>query len=144
MTDLLTALREDEEEILDLLRRLAPETDPERRRVLFDEVGTALRQRLAFERQELYPLACHTAADGSRQRLEDEIARRAGMEAVLDRMEEEPVASARWQRHCRRLCALMESHPPVADGILAAGAVAALGQAEAARLADRFETDWKV
>lgn len=143
MTNIFTALEEDHREVVDLLRRLCAETDPERRRVLFDEMQESLRTQRAFERAALYPEARKQAPDIGGDEIEDELRTHDAVENLLRAMEKEDPAADTWTRHCRSLLTTLEEDREAGRCGLLHRLHQVIGDHTARMLGDEYEGRWK-
>lgn len=143
MTDVFKALAEDHREVLEILRRIRAETDPQRRGVLFDEVKTSLRTHSEFERKAFYPEAEKRSDQIGRQEIESDLEEHDEVEAILRAMETEASSSDAWMQHCHRLCHAVEEHADHEERTLFPLAEKALSADRARKLGEEYTRDWK-
>lgn len=143
MTDVFKALSEDHREVLDILRRISAEGDPQRRGVLFDEVKTSLRTHSEFERKAFYPEAQKRSDHINGEEIQSDLDEHDEVEAILRAMETEHPSSDAWTEHCRRLYAAVEEHAGHEETVLFPLAKQALSEEGARRLGEEYTREWK-
>ncbi|MCA1973249.1 MAG: hemerythrin domain-containing protein [Caenispirillum sp.] len=143
MTDIFKALTEDHREVLDILRTITAESDPQRRRVLFDEVKGALRTHSEFERKAFYPEAERQSDRIDRAEIASDLEEHDEAEAILKAMETEDPSSEAWMQHCRRLYNAVEEHAGHEEHVLFPLAEAALPADRARALGEEYQRQWK-